>query len=84
MFAKSVLPGSSFEMCHHSMVTGAAAGDAAAAEGSGLAAADGATEGATEGATDAAGVLVAPLEQALNTSAITLSTPASRKRVVTA
>jgi len=83
MFAKSVLPGSSFEMCHHSMVTGAAAGDAAE-EGSGLAAADGATEGATEGATDAAGVLVAPLEQALNTSAITLSTPASRKRVVTA
>ena len=33
---------------------------------------------------DAAGVLVAPLEQALNTSAITLSTPTSRKRVVTA
>jgi hypothetical protein len=81
MFAKSVLPGSSFEMCHHSIVTGAAAGDAAATDGAALAATDAATEGATD---EAAGVLVAPLEQAPNRSAITLSTPTSRKRVVTA
>ncbi len=76
-------------MWYQVMVTGAAVGVGAASDGlaatvgATVGAAVGATDGAADGATDGAGVLVAPLEQALNSSAITASAPTSRKRVVT-
>jgi len=70
---KSVLPGSSFEICHHSMVTGAALGDAV---GAGVAAW---VAGGDVGALDALGLGVALLEHAPNSRAMTLSTPASRQ-----
>ena len=76
-----VLPGSPVVICHHSIVTGAAASDGAAEDS------DGASDAATDAAADAAaeGAVVALLlEQALNSSAMTPSIPTSRQRVVTA
>jgi len=71
-------------LCHQVIVTAAEAaladGDAAPLGAAADAAADAATDGAAEGAME----LVAPLEQALNNSAMTPSTPTSRLRVVTA
>ena len=68
-------------MCHHSMVTGAAACDGGASDGASEGAA---TDGASEGAATDGAVVAPPLEQALNTSAMTPMTPRVRQRIVTA
>jgi hypothetical protein len=83
-FFQNDIPGSWFALCHQVIVTAAEAaladGDAAPLGAAADAAADATTDGAAEGAME----LVAPLEQALNNSAMTPSTPTSRLRVVTA
>jgi hypothetical protein len=79
-FFQNDIPGSWFALCHQVIVTAAEAALADRDAAPLGAAADAGTDGAAEGAME----LVAPLEQALNNSAMTPSTPTSRLRVVTA
>src|SRR5512146_1980667 len=81
MFLNRVLPGSSLEMCHHSIVTGAAASDGAASDG---AASEATADGATSDAAELGAVVAPPPVQAPNTRAITPIAPSNRQRVVTA